>query len=126
MEKQTERQLLIVDRYPYFAWRLAQELAECEPNFRIETCYSGPQALKQGDCKPFDLVIVELSLGDLNGLKLIWLLRQQLRHQNYILMVNDTSTLKAAQTDPLWENVAHHIVKPFDIADIQMLIHATL
>lgn len=126
MKNQTEKRLLIVDRYPYFAWKLAQELAEYEPELNIETCYSGPQALKQGDIKPFDLVITELSLGDLNGLKLIWLLRQKLHHKNYILMANDTSTLKKAQADPLWENVAHHIIKPFSIDEIQMLIRATL
>jgi CheY-like chemotaxis protein len=68
-------QILIVDDNRDFVRLLRQMLANPLRPYRIESAYSGEEALANLRLSPPDLILLDLGLPDLNGVQLVEILR---------------------------------------------------
>ena len=80
-----KKRILIVDDEPNLAFLLAENLVDLGPNYEIEICNSGADALALNKQKPFDLVITDLMMPEMNGLTLTKNLTQQKPEIKFIL-----------------------------------------
>lgn len=121
-----QKQILIVDSEPSITFFLVETLAELGTRYHTETCSSGAEALLLNAIRPFDIIILDTMIWDMNGFKLIRLLRHQTYRTEFILMTpygNHTllTTANVYQTE-----LIHQITKPFKMDELLFLIKSTL
>lgn len=119
-----KKRILIVDDEPNLAFLLAENLVDLGPNYEIEVCNSSADALTLNQEKPFDLVITDLMMPDINGLALTKYLTQQKPEIKLILMTaygNEEVALKAQKL-----GISSYITKPFAMEDMLMAVQTAL
>lgn len=119
-----KKRILIVDDEPNLAFLLAENLVDLGPNYEIEVCNSSADALTLNQEKPFDLVITDLMMPDINGLALTKYLTQQKPEIKLILMTaygNEEVALKAQKL-----GISSYITKPFDMEDMLIAVQTAL
>ncbi|MCB0166178.1 MAG: response regulator [Anaerolineae bacterium] len=118
------KRILIVDDNPDILLVLTKYLALIGPDFQFEVSESGTEALTLGQIRPFDLVISDYVMGDLDGLQLASKLRQRQPGLKFILMSGgDEGSLaqKAAEA-----GLNSFIKKPFTLATVQETIRTVM
>ena len=80
----------------------------------------GPEALHQMDGQPFDLVITDLSMPDMNGRELAFHIRQQLPEQPILLLTGDTDAHDGT------EHIDAVVQKPFKLDALEHVIQRIL
>jgi CheY-like chemotaxis protein len=111
-----KKRILVVDDEPNLAFLLAENLVDLGPNYEIEACNSGTEALELNKANPFDLVITDLMMPEINGLALTKFLIQQKPEIKLILMTaygNEDVALKAEKL-----GISGYITKPFVMEDM--------
>jgi two-component system alkaline phosphatase synthesis response regulator PhoP len=111
-----KKRILVVDDEPNLAFLLAENLVDLGPNYEIEACNSGAEALALNKTNPFDLVITDLMMPEINGLALTKSLIQQEPEIKMILMTaygNEEIALKAEKL-----GISGYITKPFAMEDM--------
>ena len=113
------RHVLVVDDEPLIRWSVTESLSEI--GFNVEQAADAAQALRAvvSAVPPFDVVVLDLRLPDMDDLSLLRTLRHVLPTAGLILMtafstpdiVNEASGLGAAVLD-----------KPFELAEIRRLV----
>jgi two-component system response regulator AtoC len=119
-----KKRILIVDDEPNLAFLLAENLLDLGPNYEIETCHSSADALALTKVKPFDLVITDLMMPEMNGLTLSRFLIQERPGLKMILVTaygNEEVALKAKNL-----GICSYITKPFDMDDMLIAVQAAL
>jgi CheY-like chemotaxis protein len=119
-----KKRILIVDDEPNLAYLLAENLIDLGPNYEIETCYSGAEALALNKVKPFDLVITDLMMPEMNGLALTRSLTQQPPGPKCILITAYGSEEIALKAKSL--GISSYITKPFDMDDMLTAVQSAL
>jgi DNA-binding NtrC family response regulator len=119
-----KKRILIVDDEPNLAFLLAENLVDLGPNYEIETCHSSNDALALNRVNPFDLVITDLMMPEMNGLTLTKYLTQQRPETKCILITaygNEEIALKAKNL-----GISSYITKPFDMDDMLTAVQYAL
>jgi len=119
-----KKRILIVDDEPNLAFLLAENLVDLGPNYEIEVCNSSADALVLNQKKPFDLVITDLMMPDINGLTLTKHLTQQKPEIKLILMTaygNEEIALKAQKL-----GISGYITKPFALEEMLTAVQVAL
>ncbi len=77
--------ILIVDDDPI---HISKEITSLAPYFEIQTAFSGYEALELIDKMHFDVVLLDINLGDqrMDGCKVMRLIRQGSKHKSSILV----------------------------------------
>jgi len=117
-----KKRILIVDDEPNLAFLLAENLVDLGPDYEIEVCNSSADALALNKARPFDLVITDLMMPDINGLTLTKYLIKQRPEIKLILITaygNEDVALKARKL-----GVSNYITKPFEMEDMLEAVHA--
>jgi CheY-like chemotaxis protein len=80
------RRILIVDDYEDIVFCLKEGLIGAVNGYEVETACSGEEALAAMAAQPFDLVITDLQMPDIDGLALIQQVRERYSRTSLILM----------------------------------------
>ena len=118
------RRILIVDDDPDILLLLTRSLTLVGPDYQLEVCQSGTEALTLGQIRPFDLVISDYSMNDLNGLQLASKLKERLPGLKVILMSGNEYAGLAQKTAEAGLN--GFISKPFKLAKVFETVRAVL
>jgi len=119
-----KKRILVVDDEPNLAFLLAENLADLGPAFEIEVSHSGPEALDLNTQNPFDLVITDLMMPEMNGLTLSKHLSEDKPDIKLILMTaygNEDIALKAKDL-----GICSYITKPFEMEDMLTAVQSAL
>jgi two-component system response regulator GlrR len=111
-----KKRILVVDDEPILAFLLAENLVDLGPDYEIEVSHSGPEALDLNTQNPFDLVITDLMMPEMNGLTLSKQLNKDHPGIKLILMTaygNEEIALKAKDL-----GICSYITKPFEMEDM--------
>ncbi len=119
-----KKRLLIVDNEPGLTFFLAENLSELGPDYEIETCHNGKEAVALTGAGEFNLVITDYRMPEMNGLQLIRFFNQHHPNTQLILMTAYGSEIPALQTQYL--NIAQYITKPFAMEDMLAAVQAAI
>lgn len=111
--------ILIADDERTISFFLQKSLEEEDSRYQVEICHSGAEALVKVIRTPFDLIIADLRMPDLDGLRL---LKQAMRLNSStkaILMTAYGSDGAEAEAKHLG---AEYIAKPFAMEDMKRLV----
>jgi len=119
-----KKRILVVDDEPNLAFLLAENLVDLGPDYEIEVSHSGPEALDLNTQNPFDLVITDLMMPEMNGLTLSKHLAEDKPGIKLILMTaygNEDIALKAKNL-----GICSYITKPFEMEDMLTAVQTAL
>jgi DNA-binding NtrC family response regulator len=117
------RHILVVDDEPLIRWSVAESLTDL--GFDVEKAADAGAALRSVTTavNPFDIVILDLRLPDMQDLSLLGTLRQLLPAATLILMTAFASPEIVADATAMGVAV---INKPFEVDELERLIGAGL
>ncbi|MCB9079782.1 MAG: response regulator [Anaerolineaceae bacterium] len=111
------KRILLVDDNPAILSLLIRYLSQLQPNYQLEICHSGVEALSLDQIRPFDLVISDYIMDHLDGLQLARHLKQRQPDVKFILMSGDDKTVMAQKATEA--GLSGFISKPFTLETIQ-------
>ncbi len=80
---------------------------------------SGKEGAKKLAAEEFDLVLTDLRMGDLDGLAIVKMVKEQ--GDGLVMVVSGSSDVKTA-VRALHEGAAHYLLKPLDKAELQTVV----
>jgi DNA-binding NtrC family response regulator len=111
--------VLVVDDEPLIRWSVAESIADL--GLDVEQAGDAKSALRKVTTAPipFDVVVLDLRLPDMDDLSLLGTLRQLLPAACLILMTAFGTPEIAAEAEALGATV---IYKPFELDELQRLV----
>jgi len=112
----TPKRILIVDDEESLTFFLGETLVGLSLGYEVERAYSGEEALAKISQQPFDLIITDFRMPDIDGLELIEWVRAHHPQTRLILMTaygNDRLEAEARRLE-----VYRYITKPFQIEEL--------
>jgi len=115
--------ILIIDDEPTLTFFMEQSLAE-DQRYQVDIAKSGEGALRKLREQEYDLIIVDLRLPDINGLKVIEMATELQPGTPTILMTayGSQEVEKEAQRLGVWG----YVIKPFNMEEMKATIHQAL
>jgi len=118
------KRILIVDDDPNILFLLTQYLAQLGPDYQVEACSSGSEALALSRVRLFDLVISDYNMAGLNVLQLAQTLRERQPELKFILMSGHDEALLIQKVAEL--GLSGFIAKPFTMASFYAAVRSAL
>jgi len=118
------KRVLIVDDETHILFVLRHALARLDPECQIETFSNSFDALETARDTPFDLVITDLRMPDMDGIAFT----EALRALYYDPIVIWMTAYDCCATAPEAERLRVHrcLDKPLEVADIRRIVSETL
>ncbi|MEI7988225.1 MAG: response regulator transcription factor [Chloroflexota bacterium] len=113
--------ILVIDDEPQILRALRTILTE--KHFRVNAVSTGKDGLAYAAAQPPDVIILDLSLPDINGLEVCRQLREWTRIPIIILSVHDSEREKVAALD---RGADDYLTKPFGIEELLARIRVAL
>ncbi len=113
--------ILIVDDEP--AIRRAVQTNLTRHGFQVQTAESGQDAVRQFDSRPPDLILLDLSLPDIDGLEVISTIRGRSSTPIIVLSVRGAERDKVAALDL---GADDYLTKPFNVDELLARIRVAL
>lgn len=120
----TPKRVLIVDDEESLTFFLGENLAGLSPGYEVETAHSGEEALLKISQRPFDLIITDLRMPDVDGLELIEQVRARHPQTHLILMTAYGNDWVEAEAHRL--QIYRYITKPFQVKDLITAVRQAL
>lgn len=102
-------QVLLVDDEPIVGKRLLPSLAK--DGYELEFCENGREALARIDAKPFDIVVTDVRMQDVDGLQILEHVRRR-SPRTQVVIITGYATLEVAR-EALAKGACRVIAKPF-------------
>jgi two-component system response regulator GlrR len=118
------KRILLVDDEKSTLFFIGENLAELGEDLEILTADSGKEALRQFTLQPFDLVISDLRMPQMDGITLFKMIRETHQNTHLILMTAYGSEYVQAAARDL--NLDCYITKPFRVEDLLEAAQAAL
>lgn len=113
------QRILIVEDDP----QLAQVLvAELRPQYETKSVPTGGEALFLAETEPFDLIVLDLNLPDMDGIHVAEELNQK---ESEILMLTARADVQS-RVAGLYAGASDYLAKPFEMAELMARVHARL
>ncbi|MFQ6069864.1 MAG: sigma-54-dependent transcriptional regulator [Candidatus Aminicenantales bacterium] len=96
------------------------EVALKKEGWKVTTCLSGEKALKLVDREDFDLIISDIKMPGLSGMKLLEHLRER-KPDIPVIMITAYGSIKQA-VEALKAGAHDYVVKPFDLDELKIVI----
>ena len=113
--------ILVVEDDLRLATLLRQELTQ--EGYRVESVYSGLDALARSAAEAFDLVILDLNLPDIDGIEVATRLRQD--SDVSILMLTARGDV-SSRVEGLYAGASDYLTKPFSVQELRARVHVRL
>lgn len=111
-------QILLIDDEPESCKALSLLLGQ--PDYRVETCHSGEQALEIINKQPFDLIISDLVLPGISGIDVLKRVKEDSPDTCVILITGKASTETAVEA--MREGALDYVTKPFNIERLKIQV----
>lgn len=120
----SEKSILVVDDDKFILTFLEHSLKKFEPDYRVKTVLSGPEALEQLQANKYDLVITDYLMPGISGVDLANAVRYMTPKTAVVLMT-------AYATDQLTHtiemlHVDGYIRKPLNLSQVRQVIRKTI
>jgi len=115
------KRVLVADDDPAIRKVIREALAR--EGFEVETAADGREAIERAETAPFDLVITDLSMPNLDGLGLVRQIRRVSEVPILVLTVRAEEKEKVALLDA---GADDYVVKPFGVAELLARVRALL
>ena len=106
--------ILIVEDSPTMRSLLASSLEALEGAVKVTQVASGFEALRQLPREPYDLVVTDINMPDINGLELISFLKGNEAYRGIPLIIVSTEGAERDREKGLALGADAYLVKPFD------------
>lgn len=91
-------------------------------NHEVRICYDGQSAFKIACAFVPDVMLVDLGMPSMSGIRLAELIRQQKSLSDTLLVAVTGHADKSVEEAALAAGFRHYLLKPFDIADLLAVI----
>ncbi|MEN8183189.1 MAG: response regulator [Myxococcota bacterium] len=108
------RRILIVEDSPTMCSLLASALEELEEPVKVTAAASGFEALRELPRQPFDLILTDINMPDINGLELVSFVKQSEAYRSIPLVIISTEGSERDREKGLELGAEAYLVKPFD------------
>ena len=115
--------VLIVDDEKSAAAFLEKSISSAEPNWNVQTCSSGTEALNILAKNPFHLAILDINLPDLTGLDVLKVIRQK-HSRTEVILITGYATLDIA-IEAVRLGARDFLRKPFRTSDFISKVRVT-
>jgi len=114
--------ILIVDDEKLIRWSLQEDFQK--RGYQVEGAENGTEALARIEKEPFDLVLVDIRLPDINGIKVLQKIKQTAPHVTVVMMTGhgDIETAVEAMKSGAFDFIS----KPFNLSEISLRIEKSL
>ncbi|MDX1763627.1 MAG: response regulator [bacterium] len=116
-----KRAILIVEDSSTMRSLIASTLEEME-DFDITEVASGFEALKALPGKPFDLIITDINMPDINGLELVSFVKKHPSYKETPLMIVTTEKGAEDRKRGMSLGADTYLTKPFDAEELQTAV----
>ncbi|MDH4136194.1 MAG: response regulator [Anaerolineae bacterium] len=124
MSADSKKRILIVDDEKKVAFFLQESLEDLGDNYEVVSAETAEAALQQIESQPFDLIITDLRMPDINGLELIQRVRAISPETRTILITAYGSDEVEAEARRL--QAYSYFTKPFHIEDFMKTVQEAL
>ncbi|HTP41031.1 MAG TPA: HD domain-containing phosphohydrolase [Nitrospiria bacterium] len=114
--------ILVVDDEPHIQ-RLCAEILQAK-GYQVKTVTWARDALELSKTSPFDLLVTDLVMPEMDGLQLIWMIREHLRELPTIVMTGQGTMERAVECLKL--GVQGFVMKPFSGAEMVTAVEDAL
>lgn len=111
-------QLLLIDDEPIVGKRLLPSLAK--DGYEVEFCDNGREALARIDAQPFDIVVTDVRMQDVDGLQILEHVKARSKRAQ-VIIITGYATLEVAR-EALAKGACHVIAKPFKPGELREAI----
>ncbi len=119
------KNVLVVEDSKAIRSMMRVSLEEAGNIFAVEAG-SGFEALKALPTRPFDLIITDINMPDINGLELISFVRSNPAYKNIPLIIVSTEKSDADKKRGLALGASSYIVKPFSKQELMAAVTKVL
>lgn len=114
------RRILIVDDEETLTFSLYQSFILAQQDFEVVTADNGQDALDKFQQKPFDLIISDIRMPEMNGFDLLNRVKKMAPHTKVILMTAFGS--EEYEERALEEGASDYIEKPFELKQVKQKV----
>lgn len=105
---------------------LAEALGEGDGTWEVVEASSGFEAMRLLPRGPYDLILTDINMGDINGLELIQFVRKSDRHRDTPLVIMSTQSTERDVERGLSLGANAFVAKPFSPAELRRVLAAQL
>jgi DNA-binding NtrC family response regulator len=114
--------ILVIDDKDSMRKMVAETLIE--EGYNVETAATGPEGIEKARLKPFDLVITDLKMPDMDGLTVLSALKE-INNETAVLVMTAYGTIETAVT-AMKNGAVDFLTKPFDTEHMLVLVDKAL
>ncbi len=111
-------QVLLIDDEPIVGKRLVPALSK--DGYEVEFCDNGRDALVRIDAKPFDIVVTDVRMDDVDGLEILERVQAQ-SQRTRVIIITGYATIEVAR-EALAKGACDFIAKPFKPNELREVI----
>jgi DNA-binding NtrC family response regulator len=111
-------QVLLIDDEPIVGKRLVPALAK--DGYEVDFCASGREALARIDAKPFDIVVTDVRMDDVDGLQILERVKTR-SQRTRVIIITGYATIEVAR-EALAKGACDFIAKPFEPKELREVI----
>lgn len=125
MNKQMVKRVLVVDDSASMRSLLVSTLEEIEGIEAVEAC-NGFEALKALPMQPFDLIMTDINMPEINGLEIVHFIKSNQTYQRIPLIIVSTERGQTDIQKGLALGAQKYITKPFDPEQVKKTVKELL
>jgi two-component system chemotaxis response regulator CheY len=116
------KRILIVEDSPTMRALLNSALEGLEIPVKITEASSGFEALRQLPREPFDLIVTDINMPDINGLELVSFAKSNSAYRSIPLIIVSTEGAEKDRARGIELGADAYLVKPFDAENLREVV----
>ena len=116
------QRILIVEDSPTMRALLMASLEDLDGGAKIIAVESGFEALRVLPREPFDLILTDINMPDINGLELVSFVKNDARFRSIPLVIVSTESSERDREKGLSLGADAYVVKPFEPEELRRLV----
>ena len=116
------QRILIVEDSPTMRALLMASLEDLDGGAKIIAVESGFEALRVLPREPFDLILTDINMPDINGLELVSFVKNDARFRSIPLVIVSTERSERDREKGMGLGADAYVVKPFEPEELRRLV----
>jgi two-component system chemotaxis response regulator CheY len=118
--------ILIVEDSPTMRALLTTALEDLDIPVKVTEAASGFDALRQLPREPYDLIVTDINMPDINGLELVSFVRNNAAYRGIPLVIVSTEGSERDRDKGVGLGADAYLVKPFEPDDLKRVVRELL
>ena len=115
------QRILVVEDSPTMRSLIVSTLEDMDDLVKVDEAESGFEALRLLPREPYDLIVTDINMPDINGLELVSFVRRDKKHAGARLLIVSTEGSDRDRDKGLELGADAYLVKPFDPSELGRL-----